>query len=241
MNGIANEFKSLRMPGMASCWTSLLETRKIDSLSFYEGIQMLLQAEKNQRKENRNARLIAAAKFRYQVTIEELNFDAARGLERGKIMQLATCEYIKHGAPILITGATGTGKSWLGTALGYHACLMGFKVAYFNVQKLFEKITLHRIEATMPKFFEKMAKMDLLIVDDFGVKKMDGQQLLDFMELIEDRHSRKATIIMSQLPVSDWYDVMTSNTTAADAILDRIVHSAYRFELKGETMRKANN
>jgi len=241
MNEIANEFKSLRMPGMASCWTSLLETRKIDSLSFYEGIQMLLQAEKNQRKENRNARLIAAAKFRYQVTIEELNFDAARGLERGKIMQLATCEYIKHGAPILITGATGTGKSWLGTALGYHACLMGFKVAYFNVQKLFEKITLHRIEATMPKFFEKMAQMDLLIVDDFGVKKMDGQQLLDFMELIEDRHSRKATIIMSQLPVSDWYDVMTSNTTAADAILDRIVHSAYRFELKGETMRKANN
>ncbi|MGQ1948356.1 IS21-like element helper ATPase IstB [Geofilum sp. OHC36d9] len=241
MNEIANEFKSLRMPGMASCWTSLLETRKIDSLSFYEGIQMLLQAEKSQRKENRNARLIAAAKFRYQVTIEELNFDAARGLERAKIMQLATCEYIKHGAPILITEATGTGKSWLGTALGYHACLMGFKVAYFNIQKLFEKITLHRIEATMPKFFEKMAQMDLLIVDDFGVKKMDGQQLLDFMELIEDRHSRKATIIMSQLPVSDWYDIMTSNTTAADAILDRMVHSAYRFELKGETMRKANN
>ena len=118
MNEIANEFKSLRMPGMAQCWSSLLETRKIDELSFYEGLQLLLQAEKNQRKENRNTRLISAARFRYQVTIEELNFDAARGLERGKIMQMATGEYIKQGAPILITGATGTGKSCLGTALG---------------------------------------------------------------------------------------------------------------------------
>jgi DNA replication protein DnaC len=217
-----------------------LETRKIDSLSFYEGIQLLVQAEKDQRKENRNMRLISAARFRYQVTIEEFNFDAARGLERGKIMQMATCEYIKQGAPILITGPTGTGKSWLATALGYHACLMGFKVAYFNIQKLFETVTLHRIEATLPKFFEKMAKMDLLIIDDFGVKAMDGQQLLDFMELMEDRHARKATIIMSQLPVADWYDVMLSNTTAADAILDRIVHTAYRFELKGDTMRKSN-
>ncbi|ASB50026.1 IS21-like element helper ATPase IstB [Alkalitalea saponilacus] len=241
MNEVSNEFKSLRMPGMAQCWTSLLETRKIDGLSFYEGLQMLLQAEKNQRKENRNARLISAARFRYQVTIEELNFDVARGLERGKIMQMATGEYIKQGAPILITGATGMGKSWLGTALGYHACLMGYKVAYFNIQKLFETITLHRVETTLSKFFDKMAHMDLLIIDDFGVKVMDGQQLLDFMELLEDRHGRKARIIMSQLAVADWYDVMLANTTAADAILDRMVHTAYRFELKGYTMRKPQN
>jgi len=241
MDEIANEFKSLRMPGMAGCWTSLLETRKMESLSFYEGIQMLLQAEKDQRRANRNARLISAARFRYQATIEELNFDSARGLERNKIMQMATCEYINQGAPILISGPTGTGKSWLGTALGYHACLRGFKVAYFSIQKFFEKITIHRIESSLPKFFEKMARMDLLILDDFGIKVMDGQQLLDFMEIMEDRHGRKATIIMSQLPVKDWYDIMRSNTTAADAILDRMVHTAYRFELKGDTMRKKRN
>ena len=238
MNEIANEFKSLRMPGMAQCWTSLIETRKTEGLSLYEGLQILLQAEKNQRKANRNARLISAARFRYQVTIEELNFDAARGLERGKIMQMTSCQYIKQGVPIIITGATGTGKSWLGSALGYHACLMGYKVAYFNIQKLFETISLHRVEATLAKFFDKMANMDLLVIDDFGVKIMDGQQLLDFMELVEDRHGRKATIIMSQLAVADWYDLMLSNTTAADAILDRIVHTAHRFELKGDTMRK---
>jgi len=131
MNEIANEFKSLRMPGMAQCWSSLLETRKIDELSFYEGLQLLLQAEKNQRKENRNTRLISAARFRYQVTIEELNFDAARGLERGKIMQMATGEYIKQGAPILITGATGTGKSWLGTATWISCLFNGAESSLF--------------------------------------------------------------------------------------------------------------
>lgn len=151
---------------------------------------------------------------------------------------MASCQYIRQGVPIIITGATGTGKNWLGSALGYHACLMGYKVAYFNIQKLFETISLHRVEATLAKFSDKMANMDLLVIDDFGVKIMDGQQLLDFMELVEDRHGRKATIIMSQLAVSDWYDLMLSNTTVADAILDRIVHTAHRFELKGDTMRK---
>src|SRR5690554_4057240 len=115
MNEIANEFKSLRMPGMAQCWTSLLETRKIDKLSFYEGLQLLLQAEKNQRKENRNTRLISAARFPYQVTIEELNFDAALGLGRGKLVQLAKGEYNRQDAPILSAGATRTGKGWLGS------------------------------------------------------------------------------------------------------------------------------
>jgi DNA replication protein DnaC len=233
MDEIAHELKSLRMPGMASCWLSLQETRKVDSLSFQDGMQLLLQAERDQRKENRNTRLIKEARFRYQVGIEEVVFDANRGLDKNKIMQLATGEYIRKGVPVIITGAAGTGKSWLGTALGYQACLSGFKVAYFNMHKLFERITMARIETNLPKFFDKMAQTDLLILDDFGMKVMDGQQLLDFMELIEDRHARKATIIVSQLPVANWYDVMGTNTTAADAILDRIVHTAQRFELKG--------
>lgn len=238
MDLIANELKSLRMPGMAQCWLSLQETRKIDALSFTDGLQLLLQAEKDQRKENRNTRLIKEARFRYRANIEEIVFDSARGLEKNKILQLASCEYIRRGAAILITGAAGTGKSWLATALGYQACLSGFHVAYFNMQKLFERITMARIEATLPKFFDKIAQTDLLILDDFGMKVLDGQQLLDFMEVIEDRHSRKATIIISQLPVADWYDVMNTNTTAADAILDRIVHTAQRFLLKGDSLRK---
>jgi DNA replication protein DnaC len=238
MDFIANELKSLRMPGMAQCWLSLQETGKTDALSFSDGLQLLLQAEKDQRKVNRNQRLIKEAGFRYQANMEELVFDTALGIDKNKVLQLASCEYIRRGDAILISGATGTGKSWLATALAHQACLSGFHVAYFNMQKLFEKITMARIEATLPKFFDKLAQKDLLVIDDFGMKMLEGQQLLDFLEVIEDRHDRKSTIIISQLPVADWYEIMSVNTTAADAILDRIVHSAVRFELKGNSRRK---
>lgn len=238
MDLITNELKSLRMPGMAQCWLALQETRKADTLSLSDGLAILLQAEKDQRKANRNQRLIKEAKFRYQASIEDVVFDSARGIDKNRVLQLASCEYIRKGDAILISGPAGTGKSWLATALAYQACLMGFHVAYFNMQKLFEQITMARIEASLPKFFDKLAQTDLLVLDDFGMKVLDGQQLLDFLEVIEDRHARKATIIISQLPVANWYDILNSNTTAADAILDRIVHTAQRFQLVGSSMRK---
>lgn len=238
MNEIANQLKSLRMPGMANCWTSLLETRRVAELSLADGLQLLLQAEYDGRKENRNTRLIKEAHFRYQASIEELIFDASRGFDKTLILRLATGEYIKQGVPVIITGAAGTGKSWLATALGYQACLFGFKVRYYGIQKLFEQIAVARMEATLPRFFDKMAQTDLLILDDFGIKKLDAQQVLDLMEMIEDRHARKATIIISQLAVEDWYEILDANTTVADAVLDRIVHTAQRFLLTGESMRK---
>ena len=116
--------------------------------------------------------------------------------------------------------------------------MLGFKVRYFHVFKLFEEITNNRIEGTLSKFFKKLADTDLLIIDDFGVRSLDKQQMLDFMELMEDRHGMKSTIIVSQLPVANWYDMMKVNSTATDAILDRIVHTAQRFELKGDSLRK---
>jgi DNA replication protein DnaC len=170
-----------------------------------------------------------------------LVFDSARGLDKNRIIQLASCEFIRQGAAILISGATGTGKSWLATALAHQACLSGFHAAYFNMQKLFEKIAIARMETTLHKFFDKLAQTDLLVIDDFGMKTLEGQQLLDFLEVIEDRHARKSTIIISQLPIADWYDILNSNTTAADAILDRIVHHAVRFELAGMSMRRCSD
>jgi len=238
MDEIANQLKSLRLSSMANCWTSLLETHRVKELSLNDGLQLLLQAEYDGRKENRNARLIKEAHFRYQSSIEELVLDASRGFDKTLILHLATGEYIKKGIPVIITGATGTGKSWLATALGYRACLSGFKVKYYGIQKLFEQITLARIEATLPRFFDKMAGVDLLIIDDFAIKKLDGQQALDFMEIIEDRHARKATIIISQVPVTDWYSVLEINTSVADAVLDRILHTAQRFQLAGQSFRR---
>ena len=238
MDEITTFTKELRLPGMENCWRSLIETRRVDGMSLRDGLQLLLSAESEQRKENRNARLLKTAKFRYQATIMETQFDASRGLDKNRVMELATCAYIKGGIPVIITGPAGTGKSWLATVLGHQACMMGFKVRYYNIFKLFEQIAMARMEGTLTKFFNKIADTDLLIIDDFGVRSLDKQQMLDFLELMEDRHAMKSTIIVSQLPVANWYDMMKSNSTAADAILDRIVHTAQRFELKGESLRK---
>lgn len=238
MDEITTFTKELRLPGMENCWRSLIETRRVDGMSLRDGLQLLLSAESEQRKENRNARLLKTANFRYQATIVETQFDVSRGLDKNSVMELATCAYIKGGIPIIITGPAGTGKSWLATALGHQACMLGFKVRYYNIFKLFEQIAMARMEGTLTKFFNRIADTDLLIIDDFGVRSLDKQQMLDFLELMEDRHAMKSTIIVSQLPVANWYDMMKSNSTAADAILDRIVHTAQRFELKGSSLRK---
>ena len=238
MDEITTFTKELRLPGMENCWRSLIETRRVDGMSLRDGLQLLLSAESEQRKENRNARLLKTANFRYQATIMETRFDASRGLDKNRVMELATCAYIKGGIPVIITGPAGTGKSWLATALGHQACMMGFKVRYYNIFKLFEQIAMARMEGTLTRFFNRIADTDLLIIDDFGVRSLDKQQMLDFLELMEDRHAMKSTIIVSQLPVANWYDMMRSNSTAADAILDRIVHTAQRFELKGDSLRK---
>lgn len=241
MDEISTALRSLKMPGMAHFWTTMQETRQYDSLSLKDGLQLLIQAELDNRTQSRNSRLVKNARFRYRASIGEVIYDGRRGVDKQKVLNLATCDYVRKGVSVLITGAAGTGKSWLGTALGHQACMNGYKVAYYNVYRLFEEIALARISSTLHRFFARLAQTDLLILDDFGMKVLDGQQLLDFMEIIEDRHGQKATIMISQLPVSDWYDVMKGNTTAADAILDRLVHTSVRFELKGASLRQKNN
>lgn len=238
MRGIENTLRTLKMPGMAAYWATMEETRKTDSFTLREGLQLLVQAELDNRRQSRNARLLKQARFRYCASIEEVIYDGKRGVDKAQLMNLATCEYIRNGVPVLITGAAGTGKSWLATALGHQACSSGIRTSYHNMTKLLDDLALARIACTQHKLFARLAQTDLLILDDFGMKVLDGQQLLDLMEIIEDRHGRKSTIIVSQLPVSDWYDVLQENTTAADAILDRLVHTAIRFELKGDSLRK---
>lgn len=238
MEKILSDLKELRLPGMAQTWLNLMEGHSIPSLSLADGMRLLIQGEKDTRVSNRTRRLIKNARFRYTVAMGDIAVDSARGIERSQLDEMSSCSYITRGYPVVITGATGTGKSWLATALGHHACLCGHKVRYFNMAKLFEALTMARIEERLPRLFDRLAQTDLLILDDFGIKKLTAEQVLDLMEIIEDRHARKATVIASQLPVRNWYEVLDSNTTAADAILDRLVHTAIRFELKGSSMRK---
>jgi DNA replication protein DnaC len=237
MMQIESQLTRLRLHGMSRSWQALLETRKSHELSLSEGLTLLLQAEEEDRTDRRFEQLRKNARFRYQASVEELRLEAARGLDKGLILGLATGEYLAKAESVLISGATGCGKSFLASALGHQACAQGYKVAYYNVQKLLLRTKMARLDGTIYKFLERLCKTDLLILDDFGLTHLEQQQRLDLMEIIEDRHARASTIIASQLPVASWYDVI-GEETIADAILDRLVHSSYRIELRGESLRK---
>lgn len=237
MNTIETKMNEMKLYGMASSFKSLVDTRQDKDLSSHELLSVLLQAEQQERANRRFRRLVYNANFRYQASVEEITLDHSRGLDKNVLASLTTGEYITKGIAVLITGATGCGKSFLASALGHQACAQGYKVAYFNTQKLMLKTKMARLEGSIFKFFEKLGKTDLLIMDDFGLTHLDKQQQMDLMEIIEDRHSKTSTIIASQLPVASWYDVI-GEETVADAILDRLIHSSYKIELKGESLRK---
>lgn len=237
MEEIKNALQALKLSGMAACWTSMYETRQADRLSLPDGLQLLLQAEKDTRSANRINRLVKNAAFPYPAILEEIDNDPARGIEASLVSQLGTCDFVRQGMSVIITGATGTGKSYLSIALGDRACRLGMTVAYFNMQRLLERIDLERVQGHAVRFLDRLAKTDLLILDDFGMKKLQGQQQNDLEQLVDDRYRKKGLIISSQLPVKDWYDVI-GNELIAEATLDRLVHKSIRIQLKGDSLRK---
>jgi len=230
MNEIEKALHKLKLPTMAACWTSLCETHRTDKLSLRDGMQLLLQTEQDTRKTNRITRLLKEADFPYPASFEELDYDTTRGVDAASVSNLGTCEYIRNDATIVINGPAGTGKTYLATALGDRACRMGYHVAYFNMQKLLERIRLERLQGHEIRFPEKISKVNLLILDDFGMRQLEGTQQNEFEQMVDDRYRKKALIISSQLPVKDWYAVI-GNELIAEACLDRIVHKAIRFQL----------
>ena len=237
MDEIKSTLQSLRLPSIAAYWGILLETRQVDKLTLADGMQLLIQAERDSHTCSRINRLLKAACFPHPALVEEIDMDPTRGVEASLISQLSTCDFIRDGRSIIITGATGTGKSYLAIALGDRACRLGMTVAYFNMQRLLERLDLERLQGHAIRFLDRLAKTDLLILDDFGMKKLQGQQQNDFEQLVDDRYRKKGLIITSQLPVKDWYDVI-GNELIAEACLDRLVHKSVRIQLKGESLRK---
>lgn len=237
MDPIITSLYNLHLPGMSLCWKNLEETHQTDKLNLRDGLQLLLQNEIDNRQGNRVVRLIKQAGFKINASIEELDTSGVRGINSASITQLCTGEYLKKGSTIIISGPTGTGKSFLATALGERACHQGYRVRYFTLQRIMDDLRFARLEGHEIKFFEKMERIDLIIIDDFGMKTLEGQQQNDFEQIIDDRYHKKSIIIASQLAVKDWYSVF-KNEMIAEACLDRIVHKSILFELKGDSLRK---
>ena len=236
-NETARALHELKLPGMASCWESLEETHQLDRLTLRDGMQLMLQHERDTRQNNRIQRLVKNANFRLKATIEELETDTIRGISAASASDLATCNYIANAMTLIITGPAGTGKTYYACALGNRACRNGIKVLYFTMNMLIENLKLVHLEGRETNFFRKLNAHDLLIIDDFGMVRLEGQLQHDFEQIIDDRYNRKATILASQLPISDWYNVFQSELIA-EACLDRIVNKAIKFSLSGESLRK---
>jgi DNA replication protein DnaC len=232
------KIKKLKLLGMARTYQTSLENDKLQQLSADELITMLVEAEWDDRLNRNIERRLRNAKFRYQSSIENIDFGADRNLDRNQMMRFAECTYIRKQENILITGSTGIGKSHIATALGHQACVLGFKVYYANMAKLFSKLKMGKADGSYIREISRIERQDLLILDDFGLLPIDNQNRSALMEIIEDRHKKASMIITSQLPVNCWHEVI-GEKTIADAILDRIVHDAHRIELKGESLRKA--
>lgn len=227
----------LKLPGMANCWTAMSETHQLDKLSLRDGMQLMVQTERDTRRDNGIARLIKSAHFRLKASIEELEMDTARGVSSATTADLGTGQFIKNGMTVIITGPAGTGKTYLASALGDRACRLGFKVMYFTMNTLAMNLNMFRLENRLKNFFHKLYNQDLIIIDDWGMNKLQGEIQNDIEQLIDDRYNLKSLILCSQLPVSDWYSVFQSELIA-EACLDRVVHKSIRFSLVGDSMRK---
>lgn len=232
-----DKLRSLRLLGMHAAFDGLIKTANLKEYTHDEMMAHLVQAEWDDRQSRKLIRLIKQARFRYNASITEMDYTHPRGLDKGLIQRLATGEFINKAQNVIIVGPTGVGKSFIASAIGHQACILGFKTFYANTYKLFSDLKRAKADGSYQRLIKRIEKHQVLILDDFGLKPMDANARMALMEIIEDRHQRYATIITTQLPIKHWHESI-GESTVADAILDRLVHSAHKIILTGESLRK---
>ena len=228
---------ALGLHGMAKAFKELDQNAEAHALSHAEWLGLLLEHEATLRRQKRFEARARAARLRHPASVEDVNYRAARGLDRALFLKLAGCEWIAERRNLMITGACGLGKSWLACALGQKACREDLSVAYYRMPRLFETLALARGDGRYGKLLRSLARVKLLILDDWGPEALTPEQARDLLEIVEDRYDAGSILITSQAPINRWHD-MIGIPTLADAILDRLVHNAYRIELSGESLRK---
>lgn len=231
------KMKRMKLYGMHRSFQNVLDASSMNNLTTDELLAQLIESEWDDRHNRAVSRGLRNAKFRYKAAVEMIDYSIDRGLDQNFINRLAECDFIKQRQNIIVTGSTGTGKSFLASAIGNQACLLGFKVLYANTGRLINQLKLAKADGTSLQELARIEKQDLLILDDFGIQPFDSISRMILMDVIEDRHSVHSTIIAGQVPISAWHDII-GDETMADAILDRIVHDAHKVELKGDSLRK---
>jgi DNA replication protein DnaC len=231
------KMRTMKLFGMVRAFRTSLESGKTEKYTPDEFLGMLVDSEWDDRYNRKLDRSVRNARFRYKAAVEQINFTDHRVAIKNQVLRLADCDFIAKKENVLITGSTGVGKSYIASAIGHQACSMSYKVLYEHSSKLFARLKSGKADGTYLKEITKIEKQDLLIIDDFGIQPLDQQSRTILMEIIEDRHGKKSTLLTSQVPINLWHEVI-GEQTIADAILDRIIHDAQRLELQGESMRK---
>ena len=235
---LIEQLRDLRLSGMVGAFEQQIEQPAThDALSFEERLGLLLDREVTLRNNNRIERLLKAARLKIQAYPEDVDYTHPRGLQKNIFASLLSSQWIERHQNILITGPTGCGKTYLGCVLATQACQHGYSVRYFRTSRLLETLTIAHGDGRFPRIIKQLAKTDVLVLDDWGLDQLSLSHRNDLLDILEDRHGSKSTLVTSQLPVKKWHGAI-GDATLADAILDRLLHSSHRLQLKGESMRR---
>ena len=233
------KLQTLKLTGMVAALIDQMAMSDIDELAFEERLGLLVDRETTERENRRLTSRLRRAKFRHNAALEDIDYRSPRGLDKGLIQSLAACQWAKEHLNILITGPTGVGKTWLACALAHKACRDGYTAQYIRLTRLLRELMIAKGDGRYTKLLATLAKVDVRLLDDWGLMKLNAENRRDLLEVREDRHGIRSTIATSQLPIEEWHAVI-GDPTLADAILDRLVHNAYKINLRGESMRKRN-
>lgn len=236
-NPTFDKLRALGFTGMMKALEEQLQNEELSALSFDDRLGLLVDRELTERESRRLQRRLKQAKLRHEACIEDVDLRAARRLDKTLVATLATCRWIAERMNVLVTGPTGVGKSFIAYALAHKACLEGYKLLYVRLSRLLDELRIARGDGTYAKQLRALSKIDVLVLDDWGLAKLTADSQRDLLELLDDRHGVRSTVVTSQLPVDQWHGAMP-DPTLADTILDRLIHNAYRIELSGDSMRK---
>ena len=229
-----DKLQAMKFTGMARAFAEQLDTADIAELDFDERFALLVEREWTERRSRQLTNRLRRARLRHpDACLEDVDYRRPRGLDKALLASMGACQWVREHLNILITGATGAGKTWLACALAHQACREGFSALYLRLPRLFEELDIARGDGRYPKLLQSLGKTDVLILDDWGLTPLGATQRRDLLEVLEERHARRSTLITSQLPVAKWHEFI-ADPTLADAILDRLVHNAYKVPLKGK-------